>query len=237
MIHYISFASSSDGNAGLVTDGSTHILLDAGISARRLTQGLRERGLAPSDLDAVLLTHNHTDHTRGLNVFLKSTSVPVRFPGRDFMALKPFSIGSLTITAFHTLHDAYPSCGFRIEDEDGVFGFATDLGTVTDEIYKTLQGVRHLVLESNYDKDMLQNGPYPPALKARIASDHGHLENPDCAKFLRVMAGEGLKKAALAHLSKTNNDPQLALSVSEKALADTACELYLLKREGLTEFC
>jgi len=237
MIHYISFASSSDGNAGLVTDGKTNILLDAGISARRLTKGLQARGLTPNDLDAVLLTHNHVDHTRGLTVLLKSASVPVWFPGRDFKALKPFSVGHIQITAFHTLHDAYPSCGFRMEDSDGVFGFATDLGTVTDEIYRTLQGVEHLVLESNYDKEMLQNGPYPVSLKARIASDHGHLENPDCAKFLRIMALEGLKKAALAHLSKTNNTPELAYAESEKALQDTGCELYLLKREELTEFC
>jgi len=237
MIHYISFASSSDGNAGLVTDGATNILLDAGISAKRLTLGLRARGLTPDDLDAILLTHNHVDHTRGLTVLLKNASIPVYFPGRDFKALTPFLIGEITVTAFRTQHDAYPSCGFRFEDADGAFGFATDLGIVTDEIYRTLQGVEHLVLESNYDKELLQTGPYPPALKARIASDHGHLENPDCAKFLRIMAHEGLKKAALAHLSKTNNKPELAMSVSGKALEDTGCELCLLKREELTEFC
>ncbi|MCQ2446170.1 MAG: MBL fold metallo-hydrolase, partial [Clostridia bacterium] len=193
MLTYISFASSSDGNAGLVTDGTTHLLLDAGISAKRITASLKSLGLEAGALQGVLLTHFHSDHTKGLENLLKKTPLPVYSPGKGFKALRPFMIGGITITAFHTPHDAYPSCGFRFEAGEDTLGFATDLGHVTEEVEATLKGVRRLVIESNYDRDMLMNGPYPYSLKVRIDSPSGHLSNEDCGVFLARMADNGLE--------------------------------------------
>lgn len=234
---YYSFASSSDGNAGLVTDGKTHILLDAGISARRITQSLKALGLLPEQLTAMLITHSHSDHTKGVEVLRRKTPIPMYSPGHGFRALTPFAIGTITVTAFHTPHDCYPSCGFRFEAGGETLGFATDLGCVTEEIEKTLWGVKRLVLESNYDRVMLAEGPYPPPLKERIASSNGHLSNDDCAVFLRKMADNGLESAALAHLSRTNNTPAQAEEASRRALAGTPCRLCVLKRDELSTLC
>lgn len=237
MLTYISFASSSDGNAGLVTDGTTHLLLDAGISAKRITASLKSLGLEAGALQGVLLTHFHSDHTKGLENLLKKTPLPVYSPGKGFKALRPFMIGGITITAFHTPHDAYPSCGFRFEAGEDTLGFATDLGHVTEEVEATLKGVRRLVIESNYDRDMLMNGPYPYSLKVRIDSPSGHLSNEDCGVFLARMADNGLERAALAHLSRTNNTYEKALDVSEKALMGKNVRLSVLQRDEVTEIC
>ena len=234
---YISFASSSDGNAGLVTDGKTHLLLDAGISARRITSSLGSLGLKAGDLQGVLLTHFHSDHTKGLENLLKKTPLPVYAPGRAFRALRPFTIGSVEITAFHTPHDSYPSCGFRFAAGGDTLGFATDLGHVTQEVEETLAGVRRLVLESNYDRDMLFEGPYPHSLKLRIDSANGHLSNEACGAFLARMVEKGLESAALAHLSRTNNTYEKALEASARVLEGSGAHLCVLRRDEVTEIC
>ena len=234
---YISFASSSDGNAGLVTDGKTHLLLDAGISARRITSALESLGLETRELQGVLLTHFHSDHVKGLENLLKKTPLPVYSPGKGFRALRPFSVGDLEITAFHTPHDSYPSCGFFFREGEETLGFATDLGHVTPEIEGTLRGVKTLILESNYDREMLYEGPYPYALKVRIDSESGHLSNEDCGAFLAHLAKNGLESAALAHLSRTNNTSEKAFAASQKALEGSAVRLSVLDRDEVTKLC
>lgn len=236
-LHYISFASSSEGNAGLLSFGSTHILLDAGISARRITQALGELGLSAASLSAILLTHDHSDHIKGLPVLCRRLSVPILWPGTTFHSREPFSIGDIQITAFGTPHDAEPSCGFRFEAGEETLGFATDLGYVTREIYDVLRGVKRLVIESNYDPDMLRDGPYPQSLKARIASRRGHLSNRDCAELLSHLTGEGLEQVALAHLSVNNNTPELAFRAAQDGLAGSGCSLCVLDRKEMTRFC
>ena len=236
-LHYISFASSSEGNAGLVRFGSTNILLDAGISARRITQCLGELGLSAASLSAILLTHDHSDHIKGLPVLCRKLSVPILWPGTTFHSKDPFEIGEITVTAFGTPHDAQPSCGFRFEAGAETLGFATDLGYVTKEIYENLRGVERLVIESNYDPDMLRDGPYPPSLKARIASRQGHLSNPDCAELLSHLVADGLRQVALAHLSPHNNTPELAYNAAMAGLGTHACDLCVLDRKEMTHFC
>ena len=236
-LHYVSFASSSEGNAGLLSHGNTHILLDAGISARRITGCLGELGLSAASLSAILLTHDHSDHIKGLPVLCRRLSVPILWPGTTFHSKDPFTIGDVKITAFGTPHDAKPSCGFRFEAGEETLGFATDLGYVTREIYDNLRGVERLVIESNYDPDMLRDGPYPPSLKARIASRQGHLSNPDCAELLSHLAMEGLRHVALAHLSVNNNTPELAYNAAAQGLSGSECSLCVLDRKEMTRFC
>jgi len=233
LLTYYAFASSSDGNAGVVTDGETHILLDAGISAAGIRAGLAEAGIDPGELSALLLTHTHEDHVRGLRVFLKKTPLPVLRMG-DGVGPGGTRIGSIRVFAFPTPHDSENSCGYRFETGGDAFGFATDLGCVTSEVRKGVGGVRKLVLESNYDRRMLWEGPYPDALKRRIDSGTGHLSNADAAAFLREMMEEGLELAALGHLSRTNNTPELALAEARRAVReDKAAGIRVLERKGI----
>ncbi len=231
---YFAFASSSDGNAGVVSDGRTHLLLDAGISAARIRDGLGEIGLDPRELSALLVTHLHEDHVKGAKVFLKKTPLPV-LRLKDAGGTGGIKVGTVTVLAFPTPHDAEDSCGFRFETGDDSLGFATDLGEVTREVRRGVKGVRRLVLESNYDPGMLWEGPYPFPLKQRIASSTGHLSNPDAAAFLAEMAGEGLEEAALGHLSTTNNLPPLALAEAKKAAGDRM-RITVLARRGVVRF-
>ena len=235
LLTYYAFASSSDGNAGVVTDGTTHLLLDAGISASRIRAGLREVGIDPSELRAMLVTHFHSDHVKGMEVFRKKTPLPMLRLG-DGIDPRGTRIGTITVYAFPTSHDAEDSCGFRFETGEDVLGFATDLGRVTVEVRRGLAGARKLVLESNYDRQMLWDGPYPYPIKVRIDSDRGHLSNDDAAGFLRELAGQGLETAALGHLSKINNTPEKALEAARRATEGiSSAKIKVLMREGVTE--
>lgn len=224
-------ASGSSGNAALVSRNGTHVLLDAGISCRRITRSLRELGLAPEDLTAIFITHTHSDHIAGLATIVKSWDVPVcacpetarglayRVAGigpllqtLDWGAAR--GMGAITVTPFPTSHDAPGATGYRF-DEAGVL---TDTGFVTDEAAATLRGVSLLVLEANHDVDRLRSGPYPYYLKRRILGDAGHLSNDAAAAFAVEEARCGAAQIVLAHLSAENNTPQLALDAVEGAL-------------------
>ena len=227
------FASGSSGNAALVSRDGTHILLDAGISARRIAGALGELGLSPQDLSAICVTHSHSDHVSGLATIVKRWDVPIlatapcgrqlsyRVAGletklRTIETGGGFPIGEITVTAFPTSHDAPGSCDFRFDE----LGILTDSGYVTEEAADTLAGVSLLLLEANHDVDLLQNGPYPYYLKERILSDQGHLSNETAAAFAVAMARQGTEEFILAHLSAENNTPERALSAVRWALAD-----------------
>lgn len=229
-------ASGSSGNALLLSSGDTHLLVDAGISCRRITTGLRELGLALDDLDAILITHTHTDHISGLQTLLKHTDIPIaataqtgrglayRLAGVEDRLLeaslcRPFSLGSCTVTAFPTSHDAPGACGFRFDTEDGSTGILTDTGYVTDEAADILPGVDLAVLEANHDIETLRSGPYPYYLKQRILGTEGHLSNGDAAHFAVTLAESGASELILAHLSKENNTPAMARNAVETALS------------------
>ena len=229
-------ASGSSGNALLLSCGESHLLLDAGISCRRVTAALRELGLEPGSLSAILITHTHADHISGLQTLLKRCDAPVlateragrelawrlsaaeaRLEALDFGVSR--SIGEFAVTAVPTSHDAPGSCGFRLDTEDGSVGVLTDTGYVTDEAAEILEGVDLAVLEANHDIETLRSGPYPYYLKQRILGPQGHLSNDDAARFAAALAESGASEIILAHLSRENNTPAMAQTAVEQAFS------------------
>ena len=237
-------ASGSEGNCLLVSCGGCHVLLDAGISARRITAALAALGLTERDLDAILLTHAHHDHVAALGTWCKrhptalyATAGTAAEVAAKCAAAQPylrtltpevsFRVGAISITAFPTSHDAWGSVGYRLESEAGSMGLLTDSGYVTEPARHILTGVDLLVLESNHDADWLRAGPYPYYLKERIAGPRGHLSNDDAARFAAEMALHGTKEIVLAHLSRENNTPQRALDTVQRSLSAAGCALRL----------
>ena len=228
-------ASGSSGNALLLSSGATHILVDAGISCRRITTALKALGLAASDLGAVLITHTHTDHIAGLQVLMKRTEFPVFASGRTCRELdyrmagisnrlqplelmEPMRLGGCTVTAFPTSHDAAGSCGYRLDTADGSMGILTDTGYVTPEAQEVLPGVDLAVLETNHNVETLRSGPYPYYLKRRILGTEGHLCNEDAAEFAAQLVESGAGELILAHLSEENNTPAMARNAVKRAM-------------------
>ena len=247
----VTFASGSTGNCCLVSDGGVNVLIDAGISARRIVQGLGVLGLAPQDVCGVLITHEHSDHISGLPVLVKRTGMRIFAPselGEVLKRVKPelsesidyippdggLCVGDVRITAFPTPHDASASFGYRIEGSE-VFAFATDTGHISDELLEGLQGADTVVIEANHDKVMLKNGPYPPFLKQRVLSKHGHLSNDDCAKLACLLADSGTRQIILGHLSQQNNIPEAAETAVSEALSGRNVKIYTAPANKLLE--
>ncbi|WP_455580872.1 MBL fold metallo-hydrolase [Dysosmobacter sp.] len=229
-------ASGSSGNAVLISCGSTHLLLDAGISCRRITAALREVGLAPDELTAILITHTHSDHIAGLQTLLKRSRLPIyastaaaedlvfRLPAcmdhlRAFSIGQALCLGNCSVTAFPTSHDAPGACGYRIDTPESSVGLLTDTGRVTSEAFDLLPGVDLAVVEANHDVETLRSGPYPACLKRRILSSAGHLSNEDAARFAVTLAQSGTSEVILAHLSRENNTPAMAQNAVDTALS------------------
>lgn len=250
--------SGSKGNATLIRAGKDAILIDAGHSCRSLCRSLEEAGVSPSELCAVFLTHEHKDHTAALDVFTKKYALPVHAPRAAAehlqktagpalaLALVPHAtcfterIGAFLITSFPTAHDSHASVGYRIEiagtQGTHCIGFATDLGTVTSEVRQGLLGCETVVLESNYDEEMLRDGPYPQELKRRIASGHGHLSNENCAAFAAELAKSGTTRFILAHISENNNLPALAYGEVCAALGGYGVEVLTAAQDAAVGF-
>ena len=243
-------ASGSEGNCLLVNAGGTHLLVDAGISARRICGALQAIGLSPSDISGVLLTHEHTDHICGVATLTKQHRLPL-YASRgtaealcrksscvsDVLRVIPragaFDIGNARITVFPTSHDATESIDFRVDHDGASIGILTDTGFVTPEAEQTLAGVDLMVLESNHDEEWLLSGPYPYYLKQRILGLQGHLCNEDAAQFAVTLAENGASDIVLAHLSRDNNTPTMALNAVAAALdgAGLAPELSVAPRD------
>lgn len=228
------FASGSTGNAALVSSGDVHILLDAGISARRLSQRLSLLGLTASDLSAALITHPHSDHIAGLDTLTRHTEFPIYATptvarqlcyrmaiDEKVHTIQPnegFSIQDITVLPIPTSHDTPGSVGYRLTSPEGRAAcLVTDLGMVTDDVRQGVSGVDLAVIECNHDPDCLVNGPYPYPLKQRIAGPQGHLSNADGAA-LAALAAQTAHTVVLAHLSQHNNSPALALAAAQEAL-------------------
>jgi phosphoribosyl 1,2-cyclic phosphodiesterase len=235
-------ASGSTGNAVCVRTGETRILIDGGISTRAITRKLADIGVDAGTLDAVLVTHEHYDHTKGLVTFGKKYDVPV-YARYDAWRAMPtvakavaqdnrrilrdsLDIGQCKVEVFDTSHDAADPVGFNIFCEDKKFSLATDLGCVSSRVKAALSNSDFLVFESNHDIDMLRQGSYPAYLKRRILSARGHLSNEDAGHTLSEIAcDKPHMRIMLAHLSKENNRPQLARTTVEKILESSGLKL------------
>jgi len=237
------FASGSGGNCALLSMDGVHILLDAGISFRRIRENLALSGLAPENLSAVLITHEHGDHICGLTTMVRRCHVPICAPRtvanhlrysiagveqclRELPVGEPTELCGLRLTAFPTPHDTEESVGWRIEGS-GCFAIATDMGCVTEAIRAGLTGADTVLIESNHDVEQLRSGPYPASLKRRILSDHGHLSNENCGELAAYLAGRGTKRLILGHLSRENNTPAKAFQAVKAALGDREAALYV----------
>ena len=230
--HVCSLYSGSSGNAFLIGCGEDYILIDAGRSARALCRAIAECGYDPDRALAILLTHEHSDHVSALPVFLKSHPVPVHVVAASAGRLETqgtvaphlvrhtplyrVEIGPFTVTSFPTPHDSRASVGYRGAIEEG------------------LTGCEAVIIESNHDPDMLENGTYPDDLKRRIRSDRGHLSNPDCAVLAAKLAGSGTERILLAHLSRENNTPKIAYAETLGALAEEKTVLCVASPEEVT---
>ena len=234
--------SGSSGNCVYVKTPDTEILFDAGVSARTVEKGLNIVQSSLSDIRAIFITHEHSDHTKGLEIISKKYHIPthmitasaralIRNPEASLLKdlyLHPssFSVtfGNTTVRSFPTPHDSAASVGYTVEyRENGEvekFGLATDIGHITSDLASALIGSSAVVIEANHDVNMLFSGPYPYHLKLRIRSDRGHLSNEDCAKLARFLAENGTRDFVLAHLSKENNFAPIAETTVRTAIAD-----------------
>lgn len=237
-----SIASGSSGNCIFAGSDTTSLLVDAGISGKRVENGLNTIGHTGRDLDGILVTHEHSDHIRGLGVLSRKLQVPIyatkatieeilscsslgKFPEGIFYEIepdRPFEIGDLTVNPFTISHDAADPVGYRISQGEHSVGIATDLGKYDDYIIENLQGLDALLLEANHDVNMLQVGAYPYYLKQRILSDRGHLSNCAAGQLLSSLLHDGMKEIMLGHLSQENNYEDLAFETvcSEVTMGD-----------------
>ncbi|MCI9503184.1 MAG: MBL fold metallo-hydrolase [Hungatella sp.] len=226
----VSIASGSSGNCIYVGTDSTHILVDAGISNKRIEQGLNEIGVKASELDGVVITHEHSDHVKGLGVLARKHGVPMYgtketleeigemkslgdYSKDLFCPICPdvgFTIGDMEIKPFSIDHDAANPVAYRIQSGQKSVAVATDMGHYDAYIIDHLQGLDAILLESNHDVRMLETGPYPYYLKRRILSDHGHLSNDNAGRLLNYILHDHMKHIFLGHLSKENNYEALA---------------------------
>ena len=235
-LHFSPLFSGSSGNSVYVTDGSTKLLIDAGVSCARIAAELKEIGADPKDISAILITHEHSDHIKGAGIFARKYGAAIYATEETWRAMEDkvgdipagsrciiepgadFFLGNLNVQPFSTPHDAADSVGYVIESVGARFALATDIGCVRGGWLDAVRGCAAVLLESNYDPGMLQAGRYPYELKRRIMSRRGHLSNDDAAEAALALIAGGAKQLVLGHLSKENNFPELAYRCCAAAL-------------------
>ena len=227
-MNFCSLYSGSSGNSLFVESENTKILVDAGVSSKKIEKALNDINVEPSELDGILITHEHLDHVQGLGTFSRKFDIPVfvneetldampiqkdKIPEKNikyFKVSSNFSIGDLDINSFSIPHDAANPCGFNISKNGKQISIATDIGHMTNDILKNLEESLFVMLEANYDPEVLKFSSYPFKLKTRIAGPDGHLSNQIAGKTISHLLKFRLKKAMLGHLSKETNFPELA---------------------------
>lgn len=241
MFKFCSLYSGSSGNSLLVESTNTKILIDAGESAKKITEALSLINVDINDIDAILVTHEHSDHVKGLGTISKKYNIPVFANSKTWDAMSEqgnkivdknkcyytpndkFEIGELKIEPFQIPHDAANPCGFNIFNDSQKISIATDIGHMTSEVIHKLEDTSFLLLESNYDPNILKCSKYPYNLKQRIAGPLGHLPNADAGKTISYLMNSGLKNVMLGHLSKENNFPELAYKTVVDELLERNC--------------
>ncbi len=247
MLSFISFGSGSSGNCYYLYTETEGLLIDVGVGTRSLKKQFHDYGLRmQGGFQAILVTHDHADHIKSVGSLCKKYEIPVYatspvhsgmdknycmrckishtqreyvYPGRMF------HVGSFNIMPFHVPHDSSDNCGYMIEHDGIVFSILTDVGSITDEIPSIIQQSNYLVIEANYDPQMLESGPYPQYLKNRIRSGTGHLSNVQCAEVLAANYSETLRRVWLCHLSEENNRPEIAGDCVEHVLRNCGIDL------------
>lgn len=236
---FCSLYSGSSGNSIFVSSGKTNILIDAGLPGKKIDEALKSIDKDPSSIDGIFITHEHSDHIKGVGILSRKYDIPIYANDKTWSAMEAslgkikehnikimdrrsvVQIGDLDVKSFVIPHDAIAPVGYTISNNDKKVSVATDFGTFTDEIYNNIKDSRVILLESNHDVNMLKYGPYLYTLKRRILSEIGHLSNEDCGKAIIDIAkcGEG-KNILLGHLSKTNNNPDLAFQTALSAIEE-----------------
>lgn len=225
MLEICAIASGSNGNCYYVGNEKDAVLIDAGISGKQILNRMKERNLDPSKIKAVFVTHEHSDHMRGVRGVNKKLQIPIYLTPKTYNGayrnLRPdhpklfnpgdvIEIGEFSIHSFLKNHDASDPCSFRVQYKNKNVGVFTDIGEACENVTQHLQLCDGLFLESNYDEKMLREGSYPYFLKQRVASSVGHLSNIQAFELLQTYAGENLKCVFLSHISKENNTPEIA---------------------------
>lgn len=249
---FCTFASGSSGNCAFLTHGETRVLIDAGISMRRIKNSLSVLGQSIPELDGIFITHDHSDHIKALKMLLKYYDITIYATDQTAQGIiwqlpeaegnincltpgETFTLGDMEALPFPTPHDAAGSVGYRFQAGDKSFGVATDLGFPSADVYNAVKGVDTVMLEANHDVDMLMSGPYPYYLRQRILSKHGHLSNYDCGRLAAALADSGTRQIILAHLSKENNTPELAHDEVSRALEGKDVSLAVAPRSEMGE--
>lgn len=228
MLKFCSLYSGSSGNSLFVQSQNTKILVDCGVSAKKIETALNNLDIEPNSIDGIIITHEHSDHVQGLGIIAKKFNIPVFINSKTLDAMpkqkeklenctiknieigEKFEIKDLKIKSFKTPHDAVNPCGFVISNDSKSIGIATDIGHMSNEILKELEPSDFILLESNYDPNILKCSNYPYHLKQRILGPNGHLSNEAAGKTISCLLHNNLKTAMLGHLSKENNFPELA---------------------------
>ncbi|PKK86212.1 MAG: hypothetical protein CVT48_02215 [Thermoplasmata archaeon HGW-Thermoplasmata-1] len=238
-IEFSVLGSSSGGNCTAVRCGGSVILVDAGFTAKEIAGRLSGIGIGIDEVSGVLLTHDHIDHVRGAGVLSRRHGIPIHAARQTFCAAEralgcceksyfecggEFEAWPFNVRTFPLPHDAASHCGFRLEAQKTSFGLATDIGYATPALIEGLRDCDSIVLESNYDFDMLENGPYPYFLKKRIAGEGGHLSNRECGEVLNEVVCKRTNRVVLAHLSQNNNTEPLARATVSSVAHRALCE-------------
>ncbi len=247
--------SSSKGNATIVTDGETNILVDCGVSGKALEQGLHRMGISGDEIFGILVTHEHSDHIKGIGIASRKYNLPI-FANEDtwrhiktqlgkiadenirvFDTGVDFYINQIRVKSFRTPHDAVDSVGYTFEKNFEKVAVATDMGFVSDEILSAISGSGQVLLEANYDSLMLDAGSYPYELKCRIKGERGHLCNDDSGYVARALAASGTREIILGHLSEENNFPRIAFETVCQSVKDFETRVLVVLRDGsITNF-
>jgi phosphoribosyl 1,2-cyclic phosphodiesterase len=243
--------SGSKGNSVYIESGKTKILIDAGFSGKEIATRLHSIGREIEELDAIFVTHEHHDHIQGVGVLSRRFQIPVysnletfkageNVLGKlscysEFITGDTLQLQELQVRTFAVSHDAADPVGFIIDNGKVNLAYCTDTGKVSHLLRQRLMGCNGLVLEFNHDLQMLKDGPYSPALQQRVRSDHGHLANEDAASFLQTLLHEQLQHVILAHLSTTNNHPDLAMKAAKGVIGDNLIQLRVATQSLATE--